>query len=57
MNVNSFNTNFEQMYNLSGSTSNMYRSVGMVTNAMFSVDMTTSQGLLVSGRQLPGMVL
>jgi hypothetical protein len=50
MNANSSKTIFEQMYNLSGSTSNMYPSVGMVTNAMFLVDMTTSQGLRVSGR-------
>jgi hypothetical protein len=44
-------TVFEQMHNLSGSTSNtcMGSSVGMVTNAMFWLDMATSQGLLVSG--------
>jgi hypothetical protein len=48
----SSNTVFAKMHNLSGSTCNMHCSVGMVTNAMFSLDMATSQGLPVSVRQL-----
>jgi hypothetical protein len=46
------NTVFTKMHNLSGSTCNMHCSVGMVTYAMFSLDMATSQGLPVSGRKL-----
>ena len=52
MNAGYSKTVFEQMHNLSGSTCNMHCSVVMVTYAMFWFDMATSQGLLVSGRQL-----
>ena len=50
--LGSSNTVFEQVHNLSGSTCNMHCSVVMITNAMFWLDMATSQGLFVSGRQL-----
>ena len=42
--------NYHYCYNEYEHCCNMHCSVVMITNAMFWLDMATSQGLLVSGR-------